>query len=64
MSVFEIKSDNFYLDGKPFQVISGSIHYFRVMPEYWRDQEQNKDGDVIHVCCSFPTSDIEITLTP
>jgi len=34
------------------------------VPEYWRDQEQNKDGDVIHVCCSFPTSDIEITLTP
>jgi len=37
MSVFEIK-DNFYLDGKPFQVISGSIHYFRVVPEYWRDR--------------------------
>lgn len=38
MSVFEIKSDSFYLDGKPFQVISGSIHYFRVVPEYWRDR--------------------------
>ena len=38
MSVFEIKKDGFYLDGKPFQVISGSIHYFRVVPEYWRDR--------------------------
>ena len=38
MAVFEIKQDNFYLDGKPFQVISGSIHYFRVVPEYWRDR--------------------------
>ena len=37
MSVFEIK-DNFYLDGQPFQVISGSIHYFRVVPQYWRDR--------------------------
>ena len=37
MSVFEIK-DNFYLDGKPFQIISGSIHYFRVVPQYWRDR--------------------------
>lgn len=37
MGQFEIK-DNFYLDGKPFQVISGSIHYFRVVPEYWRDR--------------------------
>lgn len=34
MSIFEIK-DDFYLDGKPFQVISGSIHYFRVVPQYW-----------------------------
>lgn len=30
--------DAFYLDGKPLQVISGSIHYFRVVPEYWRDR--------------------------
>lgn len=37
MGRFEIK-DNFYLDGKPFRVISGSIHYFRVVPEYWRDR--------------------------
>ncbi len=34
---FEIK-DEFYLEGKPFKVISGSIHYFRVVPEYWRDR--------------------------
>ena len=34
---FEI-SDQFYLDGKPFQIISGAIHYFRVVPEYWRDR--------------------------
>lgn len=37
MGKFEIR-ENFYLDGKPFQVISGSIHYFRVVPEYWRDR--------------------------
>jgi len=34
---FEIK-DTFYLNGKPFQIISGSIHYFRVVPAYWRDR--------------------------
>ena len=34
---FEIK-DTFRLDGAPFQIISGSIHYFRVVPEYWRDR--------------------------
>ncbi len=30
--------DTFYLDGEPFQIISGAIHYFRVVPEYWRDR--------------------------
>lgn len=34
---FEIK-DTFYLNGEPFQIISGSIHYFRVVPEYWQDR--------------------------
>lgn len=37
MTKFEIK-DDFYLDGKPIKVISGSIHYFRVVPEYWQDR--------------------------
>ncbi len=37
MKSFEIK-ENFYLNGKPFQVISGSIHYFRTVPEYWQDR--------------------------
>ena len=35
--MFEIR-DRFYLDGKPYQIISGSIHYFRVVPEYWQDR--------------------------
>ncbi len=37
MGRFEIR-DNFYLDGKPFQVISGAVHYFRIVPEYWQDR--------------------------
>ncbi|MCR4953366.1 MAG: beta-galactosidase [Treponema sp.] len=37
MHTFEVK-ENFYLDGKKIQLISGSIHYFRVVPEYWRDR--------------------------
>lgn len=36
-AAFEVK-DQFYLDGKPFKVISGGIHYFRVIPQYWRDR--------------------------
>lgn len=29
---------NFLIDGKPTRIISGAIHYFRVVPEYWRDR--------------------------
>lgn len=36
-NVFEIKED-LYLNGEKFQIISGSIHYFRVVPEYWKDR--------------------------
>jgi len=28
----------FLLDGKPFRILSGAIHYFRVVPEYWKDR--------------------------
>ncbi|MGB4659649.1 MAG: glycoside hydrolase family 35 protein [Mobilitalea sp.] len=34
---FEIK-DKFYLDQKEMKVISGGLHYFRVVPQYWRDR--------------------------
>jgi len=37
MNRFEIK-DKFYLNGEPFQIISGGMHYFRIVPEYWRDR--------------------------
>ncbi|EOH85706.1 hypothetical protein UAS_01844 [Enterococcus asini ATCC 700915] len=30
--------EEFYLDDQPFKIISGAIHYFRVVPEYWRDR--------------------------
>jgi beta-galactosidase len=35
--MFEIK-DQFYLNGEPFQIISGSFHYFRTVPDYWQDR--------------------------
>ena len=33
-------SGHFVLDGKPIQIISGSMHYARVPREYWRDRMQ------------------------
>jgi beta-galactosidase len=35
---FGIDGDHFALDGKPFQIISGEMHYERIPREYWRDR--------------------------
>lgn len=34
---FEI-TDDFYLNGEKIRIISGGVHYFRIVPEYWRDR--------------------------
>jgi beta-galactosidase len=33
---FSWRGEQFLLDGKPFQVISGEMHYARVPRPYWR----------------------------
>lgn len=38
MSTFTYKNEHFLLDGEPFQVISGAMHYWRIVPEYWEDR--------------------------
>lgn len=38
MATFTYDDKNFLMDGKPYTVISGAIHYFRSVPEYWRDR--------------------------
>lgn len=35
---FHVEGDHFVLDGKPFRVLSGEMHYARVPREYWRDR--------------------------
>lgn len=37
---FEAVGDHFELDHKPFQIISGEIHYARIPHEYWRQRMQ------------------------
>ncbi|MEU4584700.1 beta-galactosidase [Kitasatospora aureofaciens] len=38
MSVLQIDGDDFTLDGEPFRIISGGLHYFRVHPDQWADR--------------------------
>ena len=40
MDRFEIGNGEFLLNGKPFRIYSGAIHYFRVPREYWKDRLQ------------------------
>ena len=36
--MFEVKDKKFLMDGKPINIYSGAMHYFRILPEYWEDR--------------------------
>lgn len=38
MGTFLIQGNEFVLDGKPFRILSGAVHYFRVPRPYWEDR--------------------------
>lgn len=38
MPSFTIEQNHFLLDGRPFRILSGAMHYFRVHPQYWKDR--------------------------
>ncbi|MGR0160319.1 glycoside hydrolase family 35 protein [Paenarthrobacter nitroguajacolicus] len=38
MDTFEIGDQDFLLNGEPFRILSGAIHYFRVHPDLWADR--------------------------
>ena len=37
---FAIRNHKVWLDGREFVLLSGAIHYFRTLPEQWRDRMQ------------------------
>ncbi len=37
---FSMNSEGFFLDERPFQIISGEMHYSRIPKEYWRHRIQ------------------------
>ncbi|MGO4697169.1 beta-galactosidase family protein [Paenibacillus sp. 2TAB26] len=38
MSTFTIEGNQFVYNGEPIRILSGAIHYFRIVPEYWQDR--------------------------
>lgn len=49
MSNFCYEKDQFLYNGQATRIISGAIHYFRVVPEYWEDRLQKL------LACGFNT---------
>lgn len=38
MGILTYDKDHFLMDGKPYQVLSGAMHYFRIPRAYWHDR--------------------------
>ena len=50
---FGWKGEQFLLDGKPFQIISGSMHYPRVPRAYWRDRMRKLRAKGLNTLCTY-----------
>jgi len=50
---FRFEGEHFLLDGKPFQIISGEIHYARVPREYWRDRLRKIRALGLNTICTY-----------
>jgi beta-galactosidase len=50
---YEVGSDRFVLDGKPFVVRSGEMHYARVPREYWRDRMKKMRAMGLNTLCMY-----------
>lgn len=37
-SGLKAEGDNFKLNGKDLRILGGSMHYFRVLPDQWKDR--------------------------
>ena len=50
---FEIGKEQFMLDGKPFQIRCGEIHFARVPREYWRHRLQMMKSLGMNTVCAY-----------
>ena len=50
---YGVEGDHFVLDGKPFVVRSGSMHYARVPREYWRDRMKKMRALGLNTLCTY-----------
>jgi beta-galactosidase len=50
---FSVQGEHFLLDGKPFVIVSGEMHYPRVPREYWRDRMRKMKAMGLNTLCTY-----------
>lgn len=50
---FEIGKEHFLLDGKPFQIRCGELHFARIPKEYWRHRIQMMKSLGMNTICAY-----------
>jgi beta-galactosidase len=50
---FTVQGDQFNLDGQPFVIRSGELHYPRVPREYWRDRMRKMRALGLNTLCTY-----------
>jgi beta-galactosidase len=50
---FAVRGDRFTLDGKPFVIRSGEMHYARIPREYWRDRMKKMRAMGLNTLCMY-----------
>ncbi|WP_374164818.1 beta-galactosidase [Arcticibacter sp. MXS-1] len=50
---FAVGKKEFLLDGKPFQIISGEMHYARIPRPYWRDRLRKAKAMGLNAICTY-----------
>ncbi len=55
---FRIEGDHFLLNGKPFRIFSGEMHYNRIPPEYWRDRLLKARAMGLNTICTYVFWDV------
>jgi beta-galactosidase len=53
MPKFEYDERRFLLDGKPFQIVSGEMHFARIPHQYWRHRLQMARAMGINTVCAY-----------
>jgi len=56
---FKVAGNQFLLDGKPFQIISGEMHFVRIPREYWRARLKMAKAMGLNTVCTYVFWNVE-----